>query len=545
MYTYIAQKGDTLRSIAKQLGINLEQLISINHHITNSEAYLEGQKVNIRKTIKVPVCKPMGPLTDQKHWIPLTSLKEMSEKEYDVLIVGTGAGGPAVLWRLCERLRRDGIRIGIIERGDLLIPTNVINIPTLNATSGRDYFRNAGYPLGKFLPEFPGAAEMFALGGRTLFWSANTPRLHPCDMTGWPISYKEMIPYYNIAEEILSVSNGYTKDSRITSEMLEILRGSGFPDVMKMPMAVDLSETKFGQVHSNAFFSSTLLLARALYQHKFDLAVNARAVRIVTENEKAKGIEVMSPNKESYFIKAKNIVLSAGTWETPRLLLNSGIKGSSVGHYLMNHSKIVATVNVDRSDFPEVLGTLALLVPRTNERPYQVTIYGPELERYMWYQPYEERSLLEEIEIGIEALGIVEPRFENHISLDFNKLDAYGVPEIQVEFSYSERDKSIIGEMLKGVNNIISAIGKSTTITNPDLCLYVPGDYYHEMGTCRMGNDPSTSVINCYGQLHGIPNIYVADNSIFSFSGAANPTLTTVSLSIRTADYIIHQLMTS
>ncbi len=500
-----------------------------------------GQKTNNI----LPVCNPMMPSTDQNHWIPLTPLKEMSEKEYDVIIVGTGAGGGAVLWRLCERLMEKGVRIGIIERGDLLIPTNYLNVPTLNAASGRDYYYNVGYRLGKFQPEFPGANEIFALGGRTLFWSGNTPRLNPSEMIDWPISYKDLIPYYNIAEEIMSISNGYTQDSKLSSTMLEILRTSGFPDSMKIPVAADLSQTKYGQVHSNALFSSILLFARALYKHKFDLAVNARAVRIHKKDNKAKGIEVMSPDKESYFIKAKNIVLSAGIWETPRLLLHSGIKGSPVGHYLANHSKILATLNVNRSDFGEVLGTLDLLVPGTNERPYQVTLYGPDLERHLWYQPYENRPLLNEIGIGIEGLGIVEPRFENNISLDLNKVDEYGVPEIKVEFSYGEKDMDVIGQMLNGINNIIKGIGRYTSISNSKICLFVPGDDYHEVGTCRMGNDPSTSVTNRYGQLHEIPNIYVADNSVYPSIGAANPTLTTVSLSIRTADYIIHKLMTS
>ncbi|HEX2925869.1 MAG TPA: GMC oxidoreductase [Ruminiclostridium sp.] len=539
MYTYIAQKGDTLSGIAKRLRLNFEQLMFINQHITNSEVCIEGQKVNIQ----IPVCYPQTPLTDQKDWIPLTPLREMSAKEYDVLIVGTGAGGSAVLWRLCERLRKNGMRIGIIERGDLLIPTNYINIPTLNATSGRDYYWNVGYRLGNYQPEFPGATEIFALGGRTLFWSANTPRLNPCDMIDWPISYKEIIPYYNIAEEVMNISNTYTKDSKIASTTLEILRKSGFPDAMQIPVAADLSQTKFGQVHSNAFFSSILFLARALYLHTFDLAVNARAIRIFTKNGKAAGVEVMSPDKEAYFIKAKNIVLSAGTWETPRLLLYSGIKGSSVGHYLSNHSKVVARVSVDRNAFGEVLGTLDLLVPRTGNRPYQVTLYGPNLERYLWYQPYEDRPLLKEIGIGIEALGIVEPRYENHISLNYNKLDEYGVPEIQVKFSYGKKDMEIIGEMFIGTNNIVSGIGKYADIKSSDICLYAPGDDYHEVGTCRMGDDPSTSVINRYGQLHGIPNLYVADNSVYPINGAANPTLTTVSLAIRTADYICHQLL--
>ncbi|SDH67312.1 GMC oxidoreductase [Alteribacillus bidgolensis] len=544
MNSYIAKDSDTLRSIAKKLRLDLDLLMAANPQILNPDHDITGQKVKLRPPINIPICKPLAPSTDQKHWIPLTSLEKMAKNEYDVIIVGTGAGGPATLWRLCEQWKREEKRIGIIERGDLLTSTHALNVPTMNATRKTDLYKNIGYSLGKYFTHFPGATEVFALGGRTLFWSGNSPRLHPIDMAKGPVTYKELLPYYNIAERVMNVTKEYTKDSMITTKMLEILRSSGFPDAMEMPMAVDLSGTKFGQVHSDAFFSAISFLAMALNQRPFDLAVRARAVEIYRENERATGIRVMSPEKKSYVIKAKNIVLSASTWETPRLLLNSGIKERSIGHYLMNHSKVVATPKVNRDDFPEMLGTLATLIPRKKKRPYQITVYGPELERYMWYSAYEEKPVLKDFKIGIEALGIVEPRFENHISLDPNRVDAYGVPEIKVHFSYSEKDMEIIIKMMNGVNHVISGIGESMTIKNEksDLCLWVPGDDYHEMGTCRMGNDPLTSVTNRYGQIHRIPNLYVADNSVLPFSGAANPTLTTISLAIRTADYIINQL---
>jgi choline dehydrogenase-like flavoprotein len=57
-----------------------------------------------------------------------------------------------------------------------------------------------------------------------------------------------------------------------------------------------------------------------------------------------------------------------------------------------------------------------------------------------------------------------------------------------------------------------------------------------------MGVDPDTSATDPYGQIHGISGLYVADNSVIPTSGTANPTLTTVALSIRTADYLIRQL---
>ena len=66
--------------------------------------------------MQIPTCTVS---TDSiNNWIPLSSLEDMAKTDYDVLIVGTGAGGGAVLWRLCEQWQNQGKRIGIIERGD-------------------------------------------------------------------------------------------------------------------------------------------------------------------------------------------------------------------------------------------------------------------------------------------------------------------------------------------------------------------------------------------------------------------------------------------
>jgi choline dehydrogenase-like flavoprotein len=80
-----------------------------------------------------------------------------------------------------------------------------------------------------------------------------------------------------------------------------------------------------------------------------------------------------------------------------------------------------------------------------------------------------------------------------------------------------------------------------TTEEGISVYLRPPGDDNHESGTCRMGDDPATSAVNRYGQIHGIFGLYVADNSVLPSIGT-NPTLTTVALAIRTADHIINQL---
>jgi choline dehydrogenase-like flavoprotein len=553
MRIYVAKSGDSLLKISETHKIELNKLLIFNPHISSPLMNITGYKVYIpssptSETLKIPLAEcPLSPPADPlSSWIPLTSLEQMAETDYDVLIVGTGAGGGAVLRRLAEQWRNSKKKVGIIEAGGLLLPTHARNIPTVNDTRFSQYFHTVSEWTGKYLPEFPGARQLFALGGRTLFWGMSAPRMDDSEFSNWPIPLKEMNYYYNIAEKVMNVTTAYMEGSSIQEIILKRLHGNGFPEAADVPTPADLQVTKYGQIHSDVFWSSISALAYALNRKSFDLAVNARAVEVMVEQNQVVGVKAMSPDKRAYVLKAKTIVLSGSTFETPRLLLHSGIKGRAIGHYLTNHSFLLATAKVSRQEFPEVLGTLSIYIPQTKKRLYQIQMGGPggDDQWYLWYPQYEEKPLLDELLIGISAFGKVEARFENYVSLDPDKQDAYGVPKINVNFSYSKQDTEIIHQMNDALQQVSSAMKAPLIARNSQqaICLMPPGSDYHEVGTCRMGNDPHTSVTNRYGQVHGVAGLYVADNSIFPSMGAANPTLTTVALAIRTADYIVKQL---
>lgn len=141
-------------------------------------------------------------------WIPLTSPERMAQTDYDVLIVGSGAGGGAALWRICQQLSKHGKRVGLIESGPLLLPTHGRNIPTMNDERFVRYFENPLHTeyIGKSLPSYPGARIIRELGGRTLQWYLLSPRLTPDRFLSWPVSYERLVPYYLIAEQIMSVN---------------------------------------------------------------------------------------------------------------------------------------------------------------------------------------------------------------------------------------------------------------------------------------------------------------------------------------------------
>lgn len=549
---YFAEDDVTLRRITKKYDVEMENLLALNPQIPpNPDLDINGQKVSTLSKAKSIIKKkqlnepknfkgtdPPEPSLDYlDHWIPLTSLEEMAQTDYDVIIVGSGAGGGAVLWRLCNHWRKNGKRIALLEAGDLLLPTHILNLPTFDHERMNKFLANPKYMnfIGNEFPDYSGAKQFFALGGRTLHWGTVTPRFHPEEFRSWPIQYRDLFPYYLIAERVMKVNQGYTRGSFLQTIFLDRLRAAGYYDAQNLPLAVDLEVTKYGKIHSNVFFSSIIFLAYCLNVGSFDLAVNARVVNILTEKDKAVGVKVMTPNKKSYFIKGKTVVLSASTFENPRILLSSDIKGEAIGRYLTNHSFTIATGNTKRKQFPEVLGITGILIPQSDDRLYQLQIHGTDPFEYYWYQ-YKERPLLEELRFSVIGFGKVESRFENYVTLNPREKDEYGVPKMNVHFSYSEQDQLIVRQMVSSMMYASSQMGLAFDHT-PNLM--PPGTDQHESGTCRMGDNPFSSATNKYGQIHGISGLYVADNSVLPSIGATNPTLTTIALAIRTADYIL------
>ncbi|MDQ8737839.1 GMC family oxidoreductase [Paenibacillus sp. LHD-38] len=462
---------------------------------------------------------------------PWTPIEEMEKTDYDVIIVGTGAGGGSVLWRLAEQWGENGKRIGVIEAGDYILPANKFDLPNwlplwANVQPPNPLYWESIpiYPSDRSTPPSPlltSFEQLLALGGRSIEWGMVSPRMTPVDLAGWPVSHKEMNMYYNIAEEIMNVNTSYY---RTADFLLNRLRQNGFPEAGNKPVAINIRPTTLGEYRSTPpRFSTISMLADAASRRPFDIAIKTRAVQVYTERGKAVGLKVMDRDKKAYFLKTKAVVLAASTFETPRILLNSGIRGEAIGHYLTSHSFAYTTAKVAPGDYPQIPGLYAVYVPRTIDRLYQMQMRG--------FPPHGH-------EFDILSLGVVESRYENRVVLNSLKVDEYGVPESVALFSFSDTDLEVMRQMEQGMKQAAEAM----KVTLDPICMLPLGLVMHDMGTCRIGTDPSTSAANPYGQIHGISGLYVAGSSMIPTSGAANPFLTTAALSIRTADYIIEQL---
>lgn len=387
----------------------------------------------------------------KNNWIETTTPDKMAETTYDVLIVGTGPGGGAVLYRLCELWKNQGAKkIGILEAGDKLFHSHSLNIPTQNVNTARDVLlADNSTPIGRRLPQFSGATMVYALGGRSLFWNAATPRPLESEWSRWPVHRRELHVYYGMAERLLHVTRDYAKGSSMQRILLNRLHGNGILEADDMPLAFDMTPSRQGEIHSNPWFSSINAMAAAKFDRPYDLAVNANVARVLTDNGRVSGVEVFTPDKRAHRIRANHVVLSASTLESPRILLNSGIQGPAVGRYLTGHVSIIAIGTISRRHFSDKIGNLSVLKFETEESPYQIQILGP--DQYFSYQQFEDKVLQEQLMVVYAAFGRVQSRPENRVYIEPSARDEYGVPLQQVQYSLSERDRQVANHMAQGI----------------------------------------------------------------------------------------------
>ncbi len=137
-------------------------------------------------------------------------------------------------------------------------------------------------------------------------------------------------------------------------------------------------------------------------------------------------------------------------------------------------------------------------------------------------------------------MGSVLPRFENFVSIDPAIVDAWGVPALHIQAKYSDNEFNMARDAMNTLAELCTDAGFEVLEKHDQMV--PPGESIHELGTCRMGDDPKTSVLNKWNQSHDVKNLFVVDGSSFVVGGSQNPTLTILALSMRAADYMSEQM---
>ena len=142
--------------------------------------------------------------------------------------------------------------------------------------------------------------------------------------------------------------------------------------------------------------------------------------------------------------------------------------------------------------------------------------------------------------LWLSAWGETLPYYDNRIELEEGQKDQWGLSLVRVHFDWRDNEKAMRKDMQTSAVEMLSQSGFQDI--EPFDFHAVGGDCVHEMGTARMGNEPASSVLNRWNQLHEVKNVFVTDGSCMTSSACQNPSLTYMALTARACDFAVTEL---
>ena len=136
--------------------------------------------------------------------------------------------------------------------------------------------------------------------------------------------------------------------------------------------------------------------------------------------------------------------------------------------------------------------------------------------------------------------GETIPKHDNHVRLHETLTDPWGIPRLVTSVSYDDNDERMIVDWRTQAEEMLGAAG-CTQIESHDKH-WAPGLDIHEMGGCRMGRDPKTSMLNAWNQLHAVPNVFVTDGACMTSTGNQSPSILYMALTARAVDHAVAEL---
>ena len=419
----------------------------------------------------------------------------------------------------------------------------------------------------------------------------------------WPIRYKDLAPWYNYVEGYIGVSGQNVglpqfpdgnylkpmelncvedhlresiskkyKDRILTIGRTAIITEGTKPGLGRMSCqyrARCMRGCPFG-----AYFSSnSSTLPAAEKTGNMALRPNSIVHEVIydSNNKKASGVRVIdTETKKTYEFNAKVIFLCASAVASTSILMQSksdafpnGLGNSSdqLGRNIMDHHLDVgASAKTDdfKSQYYFGRRNNGIYIPRfrniggsTNRKDF-LRGYGYQGggSRNAWTDKVTELSYGTEFKkeilkpgmwsIGLGGFGEVLPYEDNRMTLDYEKLDNWGLPTITFNATIKENELNMRKDMKQQAMEMLENAGFKDVEGHDDA--YAIGLGIHEMGTARMGHDARSSVLNKYNQVHEVPNVFVTDGSAMTSAGNVNPSLTYMALTARAADHAVKEL---
>jgi choline dehydrogenase-like flavoprotein len=415
----------------------------------------------------------------------------------------------------------------------------------------------------------------------------------------WPVRYKEIAPWYDHVEKFAGVSGSreglpQLPDGQFMPPMamniVEKDLAARLKDHYKngrhmiIGRTANITEPLPGRTNCQyrdkcwlgcpfgAYFStqsSTLPAAQAT--GKLTLRPWSIVTQVLYDKDKkrATGVEILdAETNQTYQYKSKIVFLNASTINSAWLLMNSatdvwpdglGSSSGELGHNLMDHHLDAGAYGrVEGYEDKYVYGRRAngIYIPRFrnlfgDKRDYLRGFgYQGGAGREGWDREIAELSIGAELRsalsepgawtMGVGGFGETLPYHDNKVTLDKTRKDKWGLNIPAIDAVIRDNEKKMRKDMQGDAIEMMTAIGLKDVQgfdNNPVL-----GRGIHEMGTCRMGKDPKTSVLNKWNQVWDAPNVYVTDGSFMTSTNCVNPSLTYMAFTARAANHAVEEL---
>jgi len=567
-----------------------------------------------------------------------------SSQSYDVIIVGSGAGGGMSSKVLSEA----GFSVAVIEAGGDWDPAKEefrtqLQWPWESPRRGAGTVR----PFGDFDAAIGGwliegepytltAGTKFdwfrsrMLGGRTNHWGRISLRFGPDDFKrssidglghDWPIGYDDLKPYYDKVDKLIGVfgtkegihnepDGFFLPPPKPRLHELMIAKSAKKSNITVLPARLSILTRPINDERGVCFFcrqcnrgcqayadfsAGTCLVRPAMAKGKVDLYTNSMVRKVTTNDQgEATGVSFISKvDMKEYKLKARVVVLGASACESARIMLNSkskthpdgiGNQGGMVGRYLHDSTGADRMAFlpdlIDRDRYNEDgVGGMHVYTPwwldnkKLNfARGYHIEYWGgmsmPGYGIGMGMETLRNHikdefgnpspnggygeGLKKDIRrfygttVGMSGRGESIPQYDNYCAIDPNTVDKYGIPVLKFNYNWTDQELKQADHMHDTFEEILTGMGGTLMGKRPtketQFGLHAPGRIIHEVGTTRMGNDPSTSVLTSNCQAHDCKNLFVVDGGPFVSQADKNPTWTILALSWRTSDFIIDQM---
>ena len=497
----------------------------------------------------------------------------MPTERYDIIVMGTGAGGGTI----AHALSQSSARILILERGDF-VPQEEENWNPeavwkhLRYQSSERWLDDRGREFRPY--------THYNVGGNTKFWGSVLYRLRREDfeamehMEGvspaWPIDYDTLAPYYERAERLYHVHGELGADpteparnafphppiphSEGMASLVEQLRRQGLHP-SPLPLGIrdgcilcNTCNSFACKIHAKS--ESEVCCVRPALEHpNVELWTNAFARRLITNaaGDKIVAVEV-ERNGEARRVESSLFIVSCGAVNSAALMLRSandkhptGLANSSglVGRRYMAHLATMmqgfhpfrknATVfqkTVAINDFyfrgPNTTYPLGHIQSqgRTHGVMAQTVVPQVPLSWYDWW-----------VARGVDWLAMSEdlPNVNNRVEIDGNG---------RIRLIYRPNNLKAHRMLVTEAKRILRRLGFWKVMTHS----HGSKNTTHQCGTLVFGNDPRESVLDGYCRSHDVGNLFVVDASFFPSSAAVNPALTIAAQALRVADHILETI---